>query len=234
MIIEIGKEIFQKFPGTKLGILVAQGIDNSGDDERIEKEKREAELQARQKLELQALVDHPTIAAWRQAYQLFGSNPKTFKNSPEALLRRILKGEPLPRINKIVDLYNLICVTHIISAGGDDIDKVDGDIHLGFAKGGEPFTVLGGTNTDPPEPGEVIYRDAKEVTCRRWNWRQCDKTKITSMSRNVCLVIEALGITTIEDVAAALSDLKAHIQQYCGGTISCQIIDEENNKAVIR
>lgn len=229
MMIEVNKTIFEKYPQLKLGIVVAKGLDNSGYDERIREEIAQAESQIRSKIELQSLVDLPKIADWRKAYTSFDSNPKTFKNSVESLMRRVLKGEGLPKINMIVDIYNLISIKHILPAGGDDIDRVEGNIHLTIAKGGEPFTLLGAKSTESAEPGEVIYRDDKEVLCRRWNWRECDKTKMTPSTKNVCLVIEALESTSQDELECALADLKAHLENYCHGTATTHTLKADNS-----
>ena len=60
---------------------------------------------------------------------------------------------------------------------------------LGVAEGGEPFLPLGGDAEDPPLPGEVIYFDdvTRNVMCRRWNWRNGDRTKIEVESKKLVI-----------------------------------------------
>src|SRR3989344_2939818 len=77
------------------------------------------------------------------------------------------------------NIYNYISIKHVIPVGGDDLDKIDGDLELTFAKGNEKFVQLNSSEIDHPKKEEVIYKDDKEVTCRRWNWRECDKSKMT-------------------------------------------------------
>ena len=50
-----------------------------------------------------------------------------------------------------------------------------------------------------PEPGEVVWRDDAGVTCRRWNWRQCTRTRLTGSTRNAIFILDALG--ALDDAA---------------------------------
>jgi DNA/RNA-binding domain of Phe-tRNA-synthetase-like protein len=219
-------EVIQKFPSLKIGLLVVKNTKNGASPQELLDEITEKAKRIRTKYALETISDNPKIKDWREAYRTFGTNPKTYKNSIEALLRRILKGDDLPTINAIVDIYNFISITALLPAGGDDLDHVEGNIHLCIAKGGEPFTILGSKQQETAEPGEIIYRDDKEVLCRRWNYRESDKTKMTLETKNICLVLEALGSTTREELEHALQDLKWHIEKYCGGTTELRVLDK--------
>ena len=59
---------------------------------------------------------------------------------------------------------------------------------------------LNSEETKNPKEGEVVYIDDKEVLCRRWNWRECDKSKMTEETTNVALVVEGLPPTSKEEV----------------------------------
>ncbi len=225
----IENEIFERYPELKIGVLVVKGADNTGKIDKLFEEIRSVEEKTRSGLELQSLADHPKIDDWRKAYSSFGAKPKTYKCSVEALLRRVLKKDSLTDINKIVNIYNMISVKHMLPVGGDDLDKVDGNIILKISEGNEPFTLLGGSNMEFPEKGEVIYKDDKDVLCRRWNWRECDKTKMTETTKNVCLVIEALGSTSKEELDSAINELKDKIKEYCGGSSEVFILDKNKS-----
>jgi lysyl-tRNA synthetase class 2 len=137
-----------------------------------------------------------------------------------------LKGLDVRHINKIVDLFNYISIKHTIPAGGDDLAKVDGDITLKFAVGEEPFTALNSQERETAKEGEIVYADSKEVLCRRWNWRECDKTKMTEETKDVILVVEALPPVTREELDEVVEDLSRLITEYCGGEIRTDILDE--------
>ena len=88
-------------------------------------------------------TDHPHIAAWRTAFSAFGAKPKRYPSSAEALIARVLKGQALPRVNALVDLYNAISVHHVVPLGGEDADRLQGPLRLTVAAGDEPFDPRG-------------------------------------------------------------------------------------------
>ena len=58
-----------------------------------------------------------------------------------------------------------------------------------------------------PEPGEVIWRDERGVTCRRWNWRQCRRTALTEATENLWFVIDRLAPVPVEELIRAGDEL---------------------------
>ena len=63
----------------------------------------------------------------RALYRRFGIDPTRVRPSSEALLRRLKKGEPLPRINSLVDVANSLSVQLQVPVGLYDLGKVRGD-----------------------------------------------------------------------------------------------------------
>lgn len=68
----------------------------------------------------------PTDRA-RELYRRFGVDPTRTRPSSEALLRRMKKGEPLPRINSLVDVANALSVQLQVPVGLYDLDKAKGE-----------------------------------------------------------------------------------------------------------
>ena len=58
--------------------------------------------------ELSDVGTHPAIRASRIAYRACGKDPARYRLSSEALMRRVVKGNQLYRINNVVDLVNLV------------------------------------------------------------------------------------------------------------------------------
>ena len=233
MKLKIDTKIFEKFPGLKIGVVTARNIDNHGFSDEIMQLIREKEREIRENYDTETLSQHPKIHSWRGAYSSFGAKPKKYKSSVESLYRMILKGLDLKHINKTVDLFNYISIKHMMPAGGDDMEKVDGDVTLKFAVGDEPFIALNSKEKETAKEGEVVYADSKEVLCRRWNWRECDKTKMTEETKDVVLVVEALPPVTREKLKEVEEDLSRLILKYCGGEIKTDILDEGKRKIEI-
>ena len=54
------------------------------------------------------LSSHPTVSALRRLFRAAGCAPTRYRPSSEALLRRLVKGDPLPAIQPLVDLNNCL------------------------------------------------------------------------------------------------------------------------------
>jgi lysyl-tRNA synthetase class 2 len=227
---KITPEIFEKFPDLNVGIVVARDIDNRGRNAEIMALMRAREQEIRQMYAADTLSQQPRIEAWRKAYSQFGAKPKKYKSSVESLYRMILKGLDLRPINKIVDIYNFISIKHMIPVGGDDLEKVEGDIILAIARGKETFIPLNVKEAETAQPGEVVYVDSKEVLCRRWNWRECEKTKMTEETKDVVLVAEGLPPVTAADMEDTIQELRQLIQRYCGGEFDVFILNRERTE----
>lgn len=224
----IDKEILERYPNLTLGIVVVRTIDNSGENQEILDLLRKTENEIKENFNSETLSQHPKIKTWRETYSSFGAKPKKYRCSVENLYRMVLDGIELRHINKLVDIYNYISLRHTVPLGGDDLDKIDGNIELRFAKGDERFVELGSNETKNPKPGEVIYADSKEVLCRRWNWRECDKSKMTEKTTNAAIVVEGLAPVTKEDINEITKELAELVKQYCNGSFEIHLLNNEN------
>lgn len=229
----VDSKVFKRFPGLNLGIVFAKQINNQGECAEIMHLIREKEKEIRENYDTETLSQHPKIESWRRAYSSFGARPKKYKSSVESLYRMILRGVDLRHINKVVDIYNYISIKHMIPAGGDDSENVEGDIVLKFARGDEPFTALNSTEKEAAKEGEVVYVDDKEVLCRRWNWRECDKTKMTEKTRKVVMVVEGLPPVKREEVQEITQDLSGLVRKYCSADARTVILNEARSEVEI-
>ncbi len=151
------------------------------------------------------------LEAWREAYRAFGAKPQRTPCSAEALRRRALKDGRLPTVNAVVDLYNAISVRFALPVGGEDARLYAGSPSLIRASGGELFDTIqdGRPQIEPVDPGEVIWRDDHGVTCRRWNWRQGVRTRISAETTSMWFILERLDpmpMDALEQAAAELVD----------------------------
>ena len=219
-------EIFALFPDAVLGVIFAHEIDNTRGDEKIQAGLREEEARVRELFAAQPIPEHPRIAPWREAYRKFGAKPKDHPSSIENLVRRVAKGHAVPKVNPLVDLYNTVSLRFLLPAGGEDLDHTQGDIRLTVAGEGEaPVRLLGEPEARPPYPGEVIYKDDLGAICRRWNWKEADRTRLTPQTRRAILVLEGLPPVGVEQIVEATGTLAAWLSVYCCARISTAVID---------
>lgn len=168
---------------------------------------RDAERTAAAELAGRPVDGLTQVAAWRDAYRAFGAKPQRTRNSLEALLRRVDEG--LPRVNRLTDIYNAVSVRHLLPLGGEDLDRYAGPARLVRATGDERFeTVADGRLIDEhPEAGEVVWCDDAGVTCRRWNWRQAPRTRLTETTTAALFVLDALDVSSDKAVSDAADEL---------------------------
>jgi DNA/RNA-binding domain of Phe-tRNA-synthetase-like protein len=188
-------------------VLVASGLANGPSDPGSDAQLAAAEAHLRAS-GLERAIDHPHIAAWRAAFSAFGAKPSRYPSSAEALITRVLKGQALPRVNVLVDLYNAISVRRVVPLGGEDADKLQGRLRLTVAAGGEPFDPRGdGVDVEQIAAGEVVWRDDRGVTCRRWNWRQGRRTQLTDDTTRAFFVFDRLDGLTVDELHDAADEL---------------------------
>jgi len=224
----VDESIFNVFPDVVLGIIIARNINNSGERSEIMSALRQEEAKTVERFAGISVNEHPQIIPWRETYRKFGAKPKDYPSSVENLIKRVSKGYSLPHINLLVDIYNAISLRHIVPVGGEDLDKIEGDIQLVFASDHEAaIRLLGEPEDRAPKAGEVIYKDNVGAICRCWNWKEADRTKFTEATKNAVIVIEGLPPVFRIQIENILKELAALIVEYCGGNISTTIIDKD-------
>lgn len=96
----------------------------------------------------------------RALYRRFGIDPTRIRPSSEALLRRLKKGEPLPRVNSLVDVANALSVQLQVPVGLYDLEKVHGDeLVVRLGKEGESYTGIGKERVNVA--GRICIADAQ-------------------------------------------------------------------------
>jgi DNA/RNA-binding domain of Phe-tRNA-synthetase-like protein len=195
-------------PDYRAVLLTADGLRGGPSDATSGRILVDAEATARRLLGGGPPEQLPQLAAWREAYRAFGAKPQRTRPSVEALLRRV-EQDGLPRIDRITDVYNAVSIAHLLPIGGEDRAAYAGPPRLVRADGREPFdTTAGGEAVvEHPEAGEVVWRDDAGITCRRWNWRQCTRTRITTGTSSAVFILDALDPVTDDAVRAAADAL---------------------------
>jgi len=206
---QVAPEVHAEYTDYVALILVASGLGNGPTDAGSEAQLADAEQRLRDS-GLERAADHPHITSWRAAFSSFGAKPSRYLSSAEALMSRVLKGQELPRINVLVDLYNAVSVRHVLPLGGEDADRLEGPLCLAIAAGDEPFDPRGdGTDLEHATPGEIVWRDDLGVTCRRWNWRQGGRTQIIDSTTRAFFVFDRLDGLSIDELHIAADELSS-------------------------
>lgn len=81
----------------------------------------------------------PETAAARSLYKALGIDPTKTRPSNEALLRRVLKGEPLAVVNTLVDALNLVCLETQLPFGLYDAARIVPPVLMRLGRAGEGY-----------------------------------------------------------------------------------------------
>ena len=219
----VDQEIFDRFPNFKRGLIIVNHVENALSDETINKI-----LNAKIKERTGAnLLDHEYVKAWDTVYTDLGVNPNKFPPSIKSLLKRVVKSGGFPFINSIVALFNYVSIAYLIPCGGDDTDRVEGNLRLGISKGNEIFVPLGSMASETPVPGEVIYFDDKtlNVMCRRWNWRNGDFTKIQESTTRLVINIDGIDLVPRSVIEKARDELAELLTRQCRAKLTTDLLD---------
>jgi DNA/RNA-binding domain of Phe-tRNA-synthetase-like protein len=103
-------------------------------DERLDEPLRQAAAAMRS-----AVESADVTAAVRTMYKRVGLDPTKTRPSSEALLRRVRRGDPLPRVNSLVDIINWCSLESQLPFGLYDADRIQGGVTLRLGRPGEEY-----------------------------------------------------------------------------------------------
>jgi DNA/RNA-binding domain of Phe-tRNA-synthetase-like protein len=122
--------------------------------------REDFELEVARTIQVAKSGDVPAAGRARELYRRFGLDPTRVRPSSEALLRRLKKGEPLPRINSLVDVANAMSVQLQVPVGLYDLDKVKGgELVIRLGADGEGYTGIGKEKVNVA--GRICVADAE-------------------------------------------------------------------------
>lgn len=161
----------------------------------------------------------PVLKGFRDLHESVSCSNRKFVASPENLITMVLSTGRLPRVNVLVDVYNIVSLKTRLALGAHDIDRIDGDVHLRRTRGDERFVPLGSEVPKAIRFGEYGYvDDANEVICRL-EVRQVEKTKVDIDSRHCFFIVQGNKATDVEYLQRSTHTLIELLTQYCGGTV---------------
>ena len=202
-------DIIERFPTIVGGVIYATGVHNDPTSPGLAAAFEDEKHAALARIGETPLSELPTLAAWRKVFRGFGVDPTQYRSAAEALLRRLTKQGELPSIGTLVDLANLVSIRYALPVAVFDWRGISGGTTVRFARGDEHRADLGSSQTEHPEPGEVIFADEADVVmARRWCWRQSAGSGARQDTTEILVTIEGHHATADADVTGALADLR--------------------------
>ncbi len=211
--------IVERYPGIVGGVIAASGVRNDPASDQLREAFRAEAAAVIERIGATPLSEIPALAAWRRAFRAFGVDPTQYRSAAEALLRRLTKQGELPSIGTLVDIGNLVSIRHALPVAIIDRRAIEGGILVRFARGDERWADLGSSTSEHPEPGEVVFVDARDaVIARRWCWRQSLDSAARDDTTEILVTVEGHHDGAGETVRAAIGDLEALLRQHAAAT----------------
>lgn len=138
----IDGELKSKCPEIKLGCLQAQ-VDITESCNNLCDEINEYCNFLMNEMKLEELSSYPRIKAGREVYKKLGKSPSKYRLSAEALIRRVLQGKGVYKINNLVEINNLISLKSKLPVGSYDLKNLQTPITLSIGKEDEQYKGIG-------------------------------------------------------------------------------------------
>ncbi|HEX5215494.1 MAG TPA: phenylalanine--tRNA ligase beta subunit-related protein [Vicinamibacterales bacterium] len=161
---------------------------------------------------LRASVESADVTtAVRTMYKQVGIDPTKTRPSSEALLRRVRKGDALPRINSLVDVINWCSVESQLPFGLYDSAKIQGAIALRLGRAGESYAGIrkDSVNVD----GRLTLVD--DIGPFGNPTSDSARTMVTSATTRALVVIYAPAPLSGSLVERAVGLTTARIREFC-------------------
>jgi DNA/RNA-binding domain of Phe-tRNA-synthetase-like protein len=166
----------------------------------------------------ETLRDRPDLRAYRDFFWQIKVDPTKIRPAAEALIRRIVTGKPLPRINTLVDAYNLASIKTEVAIAAFDADKLRGDLTMRFAEKDEEFLGIGMEKPLRLQGGEIVVQDAEKLVAV-YPYRDAEDSKVTEATRNVVLLFCGVPGISQEKLVGAMRVTLDYVTRFCGGTV---------------
>jgi DNA/RNA-binding domain of Phe-tRNA-synthetase-like protein len=180
-----------------VGVGVVLGINNASYPEGLGNVIDGVINEVRSRFTLDSLKDDPVIRAYRDFYwHELGIDPTKQRPAQEALLRRVVRDEGLPRINPMVDIGNVASIKYLVPVGLYDIDSFGGrDLVIRYARDGEGFNPIGSPKRKLTS-NQIVLAAVNGLILHIYPYRDSEDTKIRDSTRNVLIV--TAGVPGVE------------------------------------
>lgn len=215
---KIVDNVLQKFPDLVILAGEVKGVRVSEVDPMLEEFKEEVFAKVRSRFTLEGLKDEPVFRAYRDFFWRIGVDPTKVRPAAEALIRKVLGGRSIPRINTVVDAYNLASMTTCIALAAFDLSRLNGDIIMRFADKGEEFFGIGMDKPATLAGGEVVMADASRLIAV-YPHRDADYSRITLQTENLMLVSCGVPSISLNQLKEAVDEASEFVVKFCGGTV---------------
>ncbi|MEM1550556.1 MAG: phenylalanine--tRNA ligase beta subunit-related protein [Candidatus Bathyarchaeia archaeon] len=220
MRIIIDRRVAVDFPELRVLAALIENLRITTENPDLENLRSKVIEEVKSKYRIETLKDVPSVRAYRDFFWRIGLDPTKSRPAAEALIRRILLKNPLPKINTFVDSLNIASIKSEVAIGSFDADKISGDkVIIRYAHGGEEFYGIGMNRPLIMKGCEIVLLDNSGLIAM-YPHRDSERTKITENTKKALLIfcgVPGVGMNMLSRSMNITVDL---ITKFCGGTIS--------------
>jgi DNA/RNA-binding domain of Phe-tRNA-synthetase-like protein len=155
----------------------------------------------------------PESAAVRTMYKKVGIDPTKTRPSNEALLRRVRKGDAIPRINSAVDIVNWCSLEFQLPYGLYDFSKVSGPVTMRLGAEGESYAGI--RKDDVNVAGRITVADSAGAFGNPTS--DSARTMVTPSATELLVIVYAPAAISNTQLARVLATTAERIARIAGG-----------------
>jgi DNA/RNA-binding domain of Phe-tRNA-synthetase-like protein len=218
MRIGIDAAVEDHFPGLEIRLKSLIGVGVAWSNPLLEEFKKQVLRAVSEQYSLEDLKDVHHFRIYRDFFWKIGIDPTKTRPAAEALIRRVLAGKPIPKINTLVDAYNLASIKTGIPLAAFDRDMIVNGLRARFAELGEQFFGIAMEKPLRLRGGEIVVVDDEKLVAL-YPHRDSDETKIRESTRNVLLMTCGAPGIGGDLLAQAERIAVEYVLKFCGGDL---------------
>jgi len=219
MILEIDGEVSAKLPDLRLVFLQISGLKIGINNDQITRLSENVASEIIDSLDIDTVKDREDFRTYRDFFWKIGVDPTKTRPAAEALVRRILKGSSIPRINDFVDAYNIASIESSVPVAAFDIETLDDSMLLRFSREGERFIGIGMNDPKILDQGKLVISSGEELVAI-YPYRDAESSKITPETEDAIIIACGVPGIEIKKLEYAATKCRDYITRVCGGTAS--------------
>jgi DNA/RNA-binding domain of Phe-tRNA-synthetase-like protein len=227
--VTIDPEIAVKYGGVKIAYLFIDGVKIVKTPPREKKIARNLESEIREHFRSVKLESDGNLRDWMCLAEKMGVIEEHLLPAQIGLIKSILAGRDIPKINNVVDAGNIIAAKYRCPVGIFDAAGIVSNICLRIAKKDEEYLPMFSSHNVKVLSQEIVYSDQLGIFSRYS--KDADRTKITDHTNSIFCVIDGTDSIALSHIIEARDELASLIKEIAGEIepiVSNFVIAKEN------
>lgn len=198
-----------------IGLLEADGVKSAALPRAFEEERDQVVQRLVGMYAGRQPADIGGVAETRSLFHRLDIDPTKTRPSSEALLRRVLQGKGLPKVNPVVDVCNLCSLEHQLPLGLYDRETVRGAMHVRVGREGEGYPGIRKQRVNLH--GRLLLSDDEGAFGAPTS--DSVRTSVGSKTAQVLVVVFCPNERAGQDLSTALEHIADRLTRHCAARI---------------